>query len=257
MYRYLAIVLLILTSRIATAQSLPPADPALTVLVRDQLIQYMPILLAETHESWGKQSEVTVGMKLVRTGAFSCRLEPQYAIRNEGHWHRLKIAARDPQNTMLLSLSNMKSEESGRMTFDATMSTLVELNFEQQLWKSGIRLIGTETRARATAGVRLQCEATNRFDYRPGTVVPELVLRFRVTHADVFVNDIVVERTLGMNGMAARTIGETVQKLVKRFQPDLERKTLDRANEAVLKAADTKEIRIGFQKWFAMKPKSP
>ena len=55
MYRYLAIALLVLTSNIATAQSLSSADPALTVLVRDQLIQHMPILLAETHESWGKQ----------------------------------------------------------------------------------------------------------------------------------------------------------------------------------------------------------
>ena len=253
MHRYLTFVLLTLTSNCATAQSSPSADPALTVLVRDQLIQHMPRLLAETDESWGKQSDVTVGMKLVCTGTFSCRLEPQRAIRNEGHWHRLKIAARDPQNTMLVSLSNMKSEESGRMTFDATISTLVELNCEQQLWKSGICLLSTETRARATAGVRLQCEATNRFDFQPGTVVPELVLRFRVTHADVFVNGIVVERTLGMNGMAARTIGEMVKKLVKRFQPDLERKMLDRANEAVLKAADTKEIRIGFQKLLPVK----
>ncbi len=151
---------------------------------------------------------------------------------------------------MMLSLSNMVSEESGRMTFDATISTLVELNFEQQLWKSGFRLLSTETRARATAGVRLQCEATNRFEFKPGTVVPELVVRFRVTHADVFVDRIIVERTLGMNGLPARTIGETVQKLVKRFQPDLERQLLNRANEAVLKAADTKEIRIGFQKHF-------
>ncbi len=253
MYRYLAIALITLTSNIATAQSLPSADQALTVLVRDQLIQHMPPLLAETHESWGKQSEVTVGMKIVRTSAFSCRLEPQYAIRNEGHWHRLKISARDPQNSMLLSLANLKSEESGRMTFDATISTLVELNFEQQIWKSGIRLIGTETRARATAGVRLQCESTNRFEFKPGTVVPELVLRFRVTRADVFVNSIVVERTLGMNGLPARTIGETVQNLAKRFQPDLERQLLERANESVLKAADTKEIRIGFQKLIPVK----
>ncbi len=248
MSRYFVILLVILTSHIANAQS-SSVDPAINVLVRDQLIKHMSKPLVETHENWDKQREVTVGVKL-----HHYRLETQRDLRNDGHWHRLKIAARDPENTMMLSLSNMVSAESGRMMFDATISTLVELNFEQQLWKSGTRLLSTETRARATAGVRLQCEATNRFEFKPGTVVPELVLRFRVTHADVFVDRIVVERTLGMNGLPARTIGETVQKLVKRlFQPDLERQLLDRANEAVLKAADTKEIRIGFQKLFPMK----
>ncbi len=245
MNRYFAIVLIFLSYRIANAQSPSPADLTLTVVVRDLLIKHIPKPLVETHENWDKQREVTVGVKLHRY-----RLETQRDLRNDGHWHRLKIAARDPENTMMLSLSNMVSEESGRMTFDATISTLVELNFEQQLWKSGIRLLSTETRAGAMAVVRLQCEATNRFEFKPGTAVPELVLRFRVTQADVFVDRIVVERALGMNGLPARTIGETVQKLVKRFQPDLERKLLDRANEDVLKAADTKEIRIGFQKLF-------
>ena len=248
MCRYLAIVLIPLTSHFAMAQSVPSVDPALRVLVRDLLIKHTPKPLVETHENWDRQRDVIVSVKL-----HHYRLETQRDVRNDGHWHRLKILARDPENTMMLSLSNMVSEGSHRMTFDATISTLVELNFEQQLWKSGIRLLSTETRARATASVRLHCETTNRFEFKPGTMVPELVLRFRVTHADVFVNRIVVERTLGMNGLPARTIGETVQKLLKRFQPNIERQLLDRANEAVLKAADTKEIRIGFKKLFSVK----
>ncbi len=86
MSRHFEILFVVITSHIATAQSLPPVDPALTVLVRDLLIEHMPKPLVETHENWDKQRVVTVGVKLHRYW-----LETQRDLCNDGHWHRLKI----------------------------------------------------------------------------------------------------------------------------------------------------------------------
>jgi hypothetical protein len=64
----------------------------------------------------------------------------------------------------------------------------------------------------------------------------------------VFYTGLVCEHTLGVGGDAARLIGEAVHDLLTAVKPSVERDILAKANAAVVKAADTKEVRVAFDR---------
>jgi hypothetical protein len=233
----------------------PPDTTALTAVLRDLLLKNLPDPLARTSHDWGRQAETTVGWTVRRSGPLRWDTEPRKAMRNDGHWHRLTVVAKDPPRTLALGIKDVAAPEDGRLTFVAHVGANVDPRFEQQLWKGGLRLYSGETRARCRAAVRLTCEATSRLDRKPGAVVPDAVLRVRVTEAEIFYDDLVVEHTLGVGGDAARVIGEAVHRLLTRFKPSLERDLLAKANAAVVKAGDTKDVRVEFAKLLAGKKK--
>jgi hypothetical protein len=95
--------------------------------------------------------------------------------------------------------------------------------------------------------VLLKCEITSRTETKPGSLLPDMVFRVRVTDAKLVYDKLVIEHTAGVGGDAAKVLGETFLDVARRVKPDLERDLLARANAAIMKAADTKEVRVSFE----------
>jgi hypothetical protein len=153
----------------------------------------------------------------------------------------------NPAQTLTLALSDVVAPEPGRMTFNAQVGVDCTLKFEQQLWRGGTRLYSGETRGRCRTAVLLACEVTSRTETKPGNLLPDMVFRMRVTDAHLTYENLVIEHTAGVGGDAAKLFGEAIIDTVKRLKPDLERDLQAKANAAVVKAADTKEIRVSFE----------
>jgi hypothetical protein len=253
--------LLLPAAFLLTAGVVPAADPAppadtqfLSQVLRDLLIQHLPDPLVSSDHGWGRQKETTTGLTWRREGRLRVRAEPQKGMRNDGHWQRVTVRAIDPPRSLALGIGELSYPEPGKATFDALLGLDVRLTYEQQLWKAGARLYGGETRARCRAALKLRCELTSRLETKPGLVLPDAVLRVRVTDAELFYTDLVVEHTLGMDGPAARSVGEAIHKLIKQVKPSLERDLVAKANAAVVKAADTKEVRVEFDRLLSGRP---
>lgn len=241
MTRWFAALLLFLGSPAVAAD---PADAdRLAGLFRGLLLANLPTPLAEAPRNWGHQREVAVGLKWRGP-----RPEVQKSPRNDGHWQKVRIEAINPATTLAVGVHKLATPEPGRVTFEALLGVDARLTYEQQLWKSGARLYGGETRARCRAALKLTCEATSRLEKPPGAVLPNVVFRVRVTSAEVFTTGLVCEHTLGVGGDAARLIGEAVHDLLTAVKPSVERELLAKANAAVVKAADTKEVRVEFDR---------
>jgi hypothetical protein len=69
----------------------------------------------------------------------------------------------------------------------------------------------------------------------------------KVTEAKLFYEKLVIEHTAGIGGDAAKLLGDAVIDMVKQAKPSLERDLLKKANAAIVKAADTKEIRVSLE----------
>ncbi|HVK19090.1 MAG TPA: hypothetical protein VM533_19315 [Fimbriiglobus sp.] len=256
MTRLVLTAALLLTAGVATAADpVPPTDTqVLSQTLRDLLLLHLPEPLVSSDHGWGRQKEVAVGLKWRREGKLRVRAEPQKALRNDGHWQRVTIRGIDPARTLALGVGEVTHPEPGKATFDAMLGLDVRLTYEQQLWKSGARLYAGETRARCRAALKLKCELTSRLEPRPGSLLPDAVFRVRVTDAELYYADLVCEHTLGLDGKPAEEIGEAVHKLIKKVKPSLESDLLAKANAAVVKAADTKEVRVEFGKLLAGQP---
>ena len=78
--------------------------------------------------------------------------------------------------------------------------------------------------------------------------LPDVVVRMRVVKATVKYDDLNVDHIAGLGGSAARVLGDAVHDVVKTIRPSLEEGLLARANAAIVKAADTREVRLSLGK---------
>ena len=220
----------------------------LSEVVKQLLVKYLPDPAVTSKHNWGQQKDVTVRFETERKGPFRWQVERVKEKRNDGHWTALKLSVMNPRDNLTVELKDVRSPEPGKTTFTAILSGPVKFTFEQQLWKSGLRIYSGETRGRCEAKSVLECETTSRLDWTPGKLLPAQILRMKVTKADLSYDHLKIEHTAGLGGEAAEMIGETILAAVKRMKPSLEKDLIEKANAAVVKAGDSKEIRLELEK---------
>jgi hypothetical protein len=211
------------------------------------LLKNLPDPLVVSERGWGVQKEVTIGLKWERKGAIRFRPELMRDRKNDGHWQKVTIAAIEPEQSLTLKISDVRQAE-GKTLFDAILNLDVNANYEQQIWAMGKRMYAGETRARCHAELKLSVELTSQLTTKPKSLIPDMSFRVRVTNADLTYRDLVCEHTLGVGGDAARLLGKVVYDVLKTVKPDFEKSLLEKANTAIVKAADTKEVKVEFDK---------
>jgi hypothetical protein len=159
--------------------SLPAAETdALSKNVRTLVLLNLPDPIVQSSPGWGTMKETTVGVKYHRDG-LKLWTEVLKGQKPDGTWRRIAVKAVNPQQTLALALKDVVSPEPGKLTFTAFIGVDCEIKFEQQLWNKGNRLYSGETRGRCHGALLLKCEATNRVEPKPGSFIPDLVLRRR------------------------------------------------------------------------------
>src|SRR5260370_40940500 len=104
---------------------------------------------------------------------------------------------------------------------------------------------GAAASAPAPSFADMDCENTLRVEFDKNGL-PDFILRMRVTGAKLHYDKLVVEHINGIGGDAAKLIGDAAHRCMNQWRPSIERDLLAKANAAVVKAADTREIRVGF-----------
>lgn len=223
--------------------TLPPGTlDSLSGSLRAFLINEMPTPLYKDDKNWGHQRRVANGV-VWRGKGLKVHPETQKAPKNDGIWTRLTLTTPNIRNSLKLDLRNLKITPGGPTTFDIALSFECNAEYERQNWKAGVRVYSGSTRIRFRINLALNCEVSSRFDRQAGTI-PDLLFRMRVVKADVTYDNVVFEHILGLGGEAAKLIGEAIKGGVHRFNPALEKDMLAKANAAIVKAADTREVRV-------------
>ncbi len=211
------------------------ATAALAGNLRAFLLKSLPDPLHEDARHWGKQQAGLRGK-----------------LRNEGRWWRLRAHAISPAQTLVLDISDLQKPGPGKTAFTGHLALDVRVVLERQTWRAGVRLYSGSTRARLRIKLAVKCEVTTRIQPN-GTLFPDAVFRVRVVESNLRYDNLVVEHTAGVGGEAAKIIGDTLIGGARQFKPSLERDLLARANAAIVKAGDTKEVRVGLMSLFGGK----
>ena len=214
--------------------------------LRDYLAHNLPEVLYDKSPGWGRTKSVATGIKWTGKGLQS-RPHIQHGERNDGTWRKLRVTAPNLPSNLTLGFDNIQQPEPGRTTFNVAVAFDAHVDYEQQNWKAGARFFSGSARARLRVKLALACEATSRVECDKG-LLPEVVLRLRVVHANANYQNFVLEHVAGVGGDAAKLIGDAVRAGIHKWHPSIERKLLARANAAIEKAGDSKEIRIGLGK---------
>ena len=93
----------------------------------------------------------------------------------------------------------------------------------------------------------LDCTAASRIE--APNLLPELVFELKVEKADLGYENLKSEHIAGIGGDAAQVIGETAHSLLNQWRPSIEhRDLLAKANAAIAKAGEQKEVRLSLSK---------
>jgi hypothetical protein len=114
----------------------------------------------------------------------------------------------------------------------------------------GVRVYSGSTRARFRVRAKLLCEVTAKFE-KGKDWLPDAVFRLRMLNSDLRYDNVVVEHTAGVGGELAKFLGDAVIDGLRQWKPSLERNLLAKANAAIVKAADTREVRVNLINLFS------
>ena len=238
------------------APAAPPAAPpaaqlptdassleGLSATLRRVIIDTMPKTLYEGHDNWGHTRNFTV----VEWKGHGLRTHPEVVrkAKNDSTWKKIRLVPRY-LGDLEFRLSDLRQGPE-MMTFKAFLAFAAGVEYDHQVWQAGLRLYGGSMQARLRLRLAMDCENLIRLDTSK-SLIPDMVFRLRATRADVGYDHLVVEHIGGIGGDAARLWGEAFRATLKHFRPDLEHDLLRRANDAIVRAADTKEVRLSFEK---------
>jgi hypothetical protein len=154
--------------------------------------------------------------------------------------------------SLVLEIRDVQKPEPGKMTLAVFISFMTDIEYERQRWDAGTRLFSTSIRGRARVNLTVNCEAIARSE-KTSKLFADSVFRLRVTSSNFRYDDVVFEHVAGVGGEAAKLIGDMARANLHLWRPSLEQKLIDKANAAIIKKGDTKEIHIGPDKFFVRK----
>jgi hypothetical protein len=240
------ILVIVASFSFAPTQAVLAQDPTaagLATSLRTLLLPEIPNPLYEKRENWNHTIEAASRISWQGQG-----LDTQPKIvkspKNHGTWKHVIITAPNVAQSLLVSVQNVQQVEPGRTTFDVVLALPANVEYEQQHWERGVKLFSGKVRARLRVSLNLTCELTTRLE--PGKrLIPDIVLRLRVLRSNTAYDQLVVEHLPGIGGETAKVLGEIVVESMKKWHPSMERNLLDRLNAAIVKAGDSKDIRVG------------
>jgi len=219
---------------------------ALAGSLRGYLARSLPNPLYEASPGWGHTRRVVTGMKWTGQG-LGVHPEVTHGPRNQGTWRRVRLTADRLADTLVFDIRDLKPVEPGRTTFSLFLSFDMRVEYEKQNWEAGVRLYSGSARATLRVKLTLNCEVTTRLEPN-GTILPDALFRLRVVRSNLEYDHFVVEHVAGLGGEMAKLLGDAAKGGVRRFAPALERELLAKANAAIEKAGDTKEVRLSLSK---------
>ena len=255
----LAAVLVLVTASSSQAGGLKGIDPlaafsalgdssleSLSGSLRGLLLHALPTPLYTNEAHWGQKKDVQAGF-VWRGKGLDVHPEARMEAKNHGLWWQVHVTAPNLADSLVFDLRDVQTPEPGRMLFTAFVSFDVDADYDREKWDEGLRLYSTSVRARMRVRLTLHCEATGKVEKKDGPL-PDMVFRLRVVKADFNYDNLVVEHIAGVGGELARVIGDAARSGANQWHPSFEKHLLEKADAAIEKAADTKEVRLSLSK---------
>jgi hypothetical protein len=237
------LLMLALTTLFAQAPPIPGALGAAAKLadsLRDLIVHNLPEPLYVKTHNWDHKEPAFSRVQWKGPDGHPKVLRVE---KEEGEWTKFQAFALNTTKDLRLNLTNLQLPGEGKTTFDLEFSLPVRFLFERQIWKSGVRLYSGSAKGRLRLALTMHCEVTAGLE--KGKLLPDLVFRLRATGAQVAYDQFVLEHIAGFGGEVAKDVGKLVRKAIHQWKPSIERELLAKANAALCKAADSREIRVG------------
>lgn len=222
---------------------------ALSGVLRGALIKFLPNPLHEAAPGWGDQRLVANQLKWKRDGGILLKPKIYKTLKNDGTWRKIILTSNNLPDTLILDIRKAQLSEPNQLNFDIYLAFDARVEYIHHVWESGVRLYAGSVKARFRVKLLLHCEATAKLESGK-KLIPDAVFRLHATGGKLSYDNLVFEHVPGLGGTAARILGNAFHNILHDLRPSLESNLLAKGNAAIVKAADTKEVRISLSRVF-------
>lgn len=227
----------------------PAEAAAMAKMLRDLVVKTAPDPLVKSSHNWGNQKVMAVRYR----EGFRQWTPPVAEQLNDGLWRKYSVRIPEPDKLAVAVTELTHPEENKTLATVCVACDRVDLHMEHQLWRNGRRFYAGETDAHCKGALVIKAEVVTRSEPKKGSLFPDVTLVVTVTDAKLHYDDIVVDKTAGFEGATAQALGDAAIRALRSLAPDVERNLVEKANAAIVKAAGTREFKVGLDKVLGLK----
>ena len=185
----------------------------------------------ENRKQWNKTKDVVTGI-----GGKLFKPRVKRKKRNHGTWRRSLVKLVEPQKRLKLEMSEVERPDPSRQTFELSVRARVDLFFQQQEWRRGLKIYSVSGNAMADLEMDLDCEMA--IVVEPSLLVPTVILEPKVKNADIRVKRFKLKSLGEADGPVVREVGDLFEDTVRDHLRDKEKEIVKKINRSIEKRSD-------------------
>lgn len=202
-------------------QSIPSAPPAQSTATAtpDAIAQAVAQLIAdaipreyERKKDWGRQKEITTGVRS-SGNFFKFDIHRTKTAVNHGVWKHYRATMVDPDQNLQVRIENLRSVAAGRIAFTLFVTTKLHGWGRAKVYDRGIHLIALEAETDAKVSLWLDCEIA--LEAAPASFLTGIAVRPQVTAARMSLDEFRLTRISDVSGPVVRELGDGIRHLIE------------------------------------------
>ncbi len=213
-------------------------------IVRSVLLTAIPDKY-EDCKHWDRRREVFDGVRVQQRGVH-LQVTERRKLVNDGAWHKYRIELPNPDQRLQLTFGEIHTAGPG--AFSCAVHVVVKPRctawFEQ--WVLGVKGLNLKVVSDATVHMYATCRLAIRTEFRPNSLLPDVVLEPSLVSLKLRLTDIQTHRIGVIGGDVAEELGNGSRRFLADLLKDREAKVLKKVNAAIAKKHDALRLSPSF-----------
>lgn len=189
-----------------------PADEQFARTIAESVAAAIPELY-DRRQDWGATKEIAVGLKFEGRGLRQDLKRRKKAVEH-GVWKHYQVRLVDPQNTLRVTVDDLRPAGPGKMAFALHLDAQVDAWGRAKVYQYGVHLIALEVDADARLRVDVAGEVAVRLV--AGDRGPALAVEPTITAAQLRFDEFRIRRVSNARGPLVRELGDEVRRMLER-----------------------------------------
>lgn len=208
----------------------------------------------EDDKKWGLTRNRWDGVKM-RMDGLKLRTHRRYKEVNHGTWKRYHATLVDPEEHLLVKITNWKQKSVGTVGFDLNLAAKVHAIGRRQKWNNGVRIYSVTAEAIADLRMTIGMEVSTKLDTTK--FPPDVILLPKAKTGDARLVQFKLQRISHADGPVVRELGDALEKLLRKELAERNPKLVAKLNRQIEKKKDDLRFSVNDlvkHKWLGIEP---
>ena len=209
-------------------------------LLTEIVLQQMPLQYSDDRK-WGGQEKRWDGLEF-RNEGIKLETKRRWKLVNHGTWRKYQARLINPESEFSIELERLCNTPDGKTAFDLNIAAELQLQGRQAKWIKGVQLYSFSAEGSCHVRITLSCQSEIELDLN--RLPPDLILKPRVTRAQLTVDEFRIDRISKVGGEVAQQVTHWVRGAIDEKVREEEEKLVAKLNTELKKNQDNLRLSL-------------